>query len=516
MDAKDKDLLIEIHVTAEDSQKRNLTEKNFTGYPVAPNRILTARHGLLPNVPSSQKTIEVRWHELVPGDSRRSWQPAAIIWEDDGLDAALLECTFPEGLEGFGWLSDDQPRETNPPMRWASAGIARAGDKDAATSGSFDFHGNVYSAASNKPRFAIGVEDEASAAAYWQGSSGMPIFVNHRIIGVAMSCDEATEARRFKASPVWKMLLDRRFREALSYDEREKRRNNAREGLVDLLVGSDPVMKAIGKVLHVPHQAPESWAETLAEKLLNTEIGEAIRAIYRAREQLGRHCRSADREAVIEVLGLILPVVYDEGVINCARTRCTMPGTVLLELPVGIETVAEVIMAGVRARPALFRPLRDRNQFPTGLFALAEPPDEGFDSDGTVYEHNMHAHLCNRLLAGEEEDFEGFMVDFLLGKDATDYRKRGVKKDDLIKMAQDELEARAEYRKAYYYFIVRLPPSEHTFPHLEVAIEQLKSCYRQLDFVVLAHAGDGMVIRSERERFRPLLEILPGTTERSA
>lgn len=69
-------------------------------------------------------------------------------------------------VTAYGWLSDQPPRETNPPTRWASAGIARAGDRSATASGSFDFHGNVYSAASNKLRFDIGVEDESMAAEY--------------------------------------------------------------------------------------------------------------------------------------------------------------------------------------------------------------------------------------------------------------------------------------------------------------------------------------------------------------
>lgn len=116
MDAKEKDLLIEIHVTTDDGR-----EKNFTGYPVAPGRILTTRHGLFPDVVPESKTIELRWHELKAEDERRRWQPATVIWEDEALDAVLLQCDFPDGLTGYGWLSDQPPRETNPPTRWASA-----------------------------------------------------------------------------------------------------------------------------------------------------------------------------------------------------------------------------------------------------------------------------------------------------------------------------------------------------------------------------------------------------------
>lgn len=508
MDAKEKDLLIEIHVTANDGRR-----KNFTGYPVAPGRILTARHGLLPDVVPEAKTIELRWHELDARDERRRWRPATVIWEDESLDAALLQCDFPDGFTGYGWLSDQPPRETNPPTRWASAGIARAGDRSATASGSFDFHGNVYSAASNKLRFDIGVEDEAMAVEYWEGSSGMPIFVERRIIGVAGSTGGATEARRFKASPVRLMLRDPKFRDALGYDEQERRHKEARAKLLDWLIASDPVRTVLGEVLEfgLPGD-PKDQANALADKLLETEIDEAIQAVYRAQMRLGQRCRAEDRAALGQVMGLVLPVRYDEGVIDCARARCSMPEAVFLELPAGIETVAEVIMAGVYGRPARFKPLRDRDTFPEGADALSEPPESGFDSDGSAYERNVHAHLCNKLLAGDETSFDTFLANTFI-KEASIYRADGVKESELAGMVADELEDRATRHNRHFYFVFKLPGRNAERPAKLVAVKNLKSRYRPLDFIILGHSGDGSIIRQERRRFGILREILPGATE---
>lgn len=437
-----------------------------------------------------------------------------MIWEDDPLDAALLQCDFPDGLTGYGWLSDQPPRETNPPTRWASAGIARAGDKSATASGSFDFHGNVYSAASSKLRFDIGVEDEASKGAYWEGSSGMPIFVERRIIGVAMSYCEATEARRFKASPVRLMLRDPKFRAAIGYDERERRREEARIALLDWLIPSEQLRVALGKVLGIGLIGdPKNQANALADKLLESEIDEVIQTVYKAWDRLGgQRCRAGDRTVICEIMGLILPVRYDEGVIDCARVRCSESNAVLLELPSGIVTVAEVIMAGIHGRPARFKPLRDRNIFPEGAYALPESPESGFDSDGVVHGRNSHAHLCSKLLTGDESDFDAFMVSSFV-KEATVYRVDGVKEDALMGMAADELEYRATYRKCRYYFILKLPDrGAGHLPEL-VTVKNLKSRYPFLDFVILGQAGNDNVIRQERKRFGMLREILPGTTE---
>lgn len=506
MDAKEKDLLIEIHVTADDGR-----EKNFTGYPIAPGRILTARHGLLSDVASEAKTIELRWHEAE--DEQRRWRPATVTWEDEVLDAALLQCDFPDGLNGYGWLSDQPPRETNPPTRWASAGIARAGDKSKTASGSFDFHGNVYSAASNKLRFDIGVEDEAMAAEYWEGSSGMPIFVERRIIGMAVSTGGATEARRFKASPIRLMLRDPKFRAAIGYDDQKKRREEARAALFDLLIASGPVRAALGEAPKIGQRSDsKDWSGAIADKLLESEIDEAIQTVYQAYTRLGQRCRIEDRAALCEIMGLILPVRYDEGVIDCARARCAMPEAVFLELPAGIETVAEVIMAGIYGRPARFKPLQDRDTFPEGADALSEPPESGFDSDGSAYERNVHAHLCNRLLAGDESSFDTFLANTFI-KEAPTYRADGVKESELAGMVADELEDRATRHNRHFYFVFKLPGRNAERPAKLVAVENLKSRYRPLDFIILGCAGDGRIIRQERKRFGILREILPGATE---
>ena len=100
------------------------------------------------------------------------------------------------------------------------AGIARAGDKSATASGSFDFHGNVYSAASSKLRFDIGVEDGRPKELIGKVPPECRSSLSGASLEVVMSYCEATEARRFKASPVRLMLRDPKFRAAIGYDER--------------------------------------------------------------------------------------------------------------------------------------------------------------------------------------------------------------------------------------------------------------------------------------------------------
>ena len=170
-------------------------------------------------------------------------------------------------------------------------------------------------------------------------------------------------------------------------------------------------------------------------------------------------------------------------------------------------------MAGVHGRPARFKPLRDHDKLPEGADALSEPPlESGFDSDGSAYEQNFHAHLCRKLLAGDESLFDDFMVRTFV-KEAAVYRDDGVKEPDLIGMAADEMEKRATHRNRHYYFIPKLPkPNDRRLFRL-TAVENLKSRYRLLDFIILGYAGVGAIIRQERDRFWILREILPGIKE---
>ncbi|HRC71513.1 MAG TPA: hypothetical protein PK880_03150 [Candidatus Competibacter sp.] len=336
----------------------------------------------------------------------------------------------------------------------------------------------------------------------------MPIFVERRIIGVAVSTGGAAEARRFKASPVRLMLRDPKFRSAIGYDQREKRHGAVRAALLDDLVKSGLVRSALSEALGVSLcGGKEQAAGALAGKLLETEIGEAVQSIYKVRAGLGQHCRVEDRTVICEIMGLILPLCYDEGVIDCARTRQVLPEAIFLELPAGIATVGEVIMAGIHGRPARFKPLRDRNAFPEGLYALPESPDSGFDSDGAIRQLDSHAHLCNKLLAGDETSFDAFMIGSFVN-DAAAYRARGVEESDLIGMVADELEHRAIYRQCRYYFILDLPNKGIGQSPILAAAKNLKNRYPSLDFIVLGHAGDGNIIRQERKRFGILRDIL--------
>lgn len=515
-----KDLIVAIFAST--NPKDPKTGVFGTGYPVAEDLILTSRHVVAPENPNTPALIEVKWFYDQPADKKPpAWTKADLVWTGAGdLDAALIRCPRPAFLRKFP-LDHLIERKPTGNEEWESTGFALA-NKRGKVRKPGEFGGTVRSMADAAPFFEVvegapptGTPQEPIAEEQWGGASGMPIFIASGILGILCQIPPKHGNKKLEAVPVWRLLRDEGFKKALGIDkERERRHEEARDALLYWLILSEPLRVALGEAVGIGlFGDPKSQANALADKLLETEIDKAIQDIYRAWDRLGgQRCRVEDRAALCEIIGLILPVRYDEGVIDCARARCSIPEAVFLELPAGIETVAEVIMAGIYGRPARFKPLRDRDTFPEGADALSEPPESGFDSDGSAYEQSVHAHLCNKLLAGDESSFDTFLANTFI-KEASIYRADGVKESELAGMVADELEDRATRHNRHFYFVFKLLGRNAERPAKLVAVENLKSRYRPLDFVVLAHAGDGNIIRQERKRFRMLREILPGTTE---
>jgi hypothetical protein len=85
----------------------------------------------------------------------------------------------------------------------------------------------------------------------------------------------------------------------------------------------------------------------------------------------------------------------EPGDVAGTLARIDQPGVDCVELPVGLVTAGEIIMAGVRARPVRCHPLADREGLPESLDRLPSPPEEGFDRQGRAYLDNLEADLAD-------------------------------------------------------------------------------------------------------------------------
>jgi hypothetical protein len=496
MDEQEKNLLVEIHVSAGDD------DSNLTGYPIAPGHILTARHGLLAEQSPESRRIDVRWHEQADATSRH-WRRACIVWDSEPLDAAVLVCRFPPRLRDCFGLPSDLPLDDT--MQWSSAGITAAGDRSPSATGSYDFQGRVYSAASDKTRFSLGIDDACDRHEWYEGASGMPVFVDHRIVGIAVARDPAATTRRFEASPLRHMLADAAFRRIIGYDQRQARRDAA-IGAIETLLDATTA-RALCLNLHSALRCASATPRTLAEALLDRPLENGLVALDTALGGIPSALAPQTRASVARILGELLPAIYDPSAIDGTVKRGGRPDVWCLDLPAGLRTAGEIIMAGLRARPAYFKPLPDRHSFPEPRDLLPSTPDEGFDGDGQAMAQNLEKDLVSLLKVGNTKVIESF-----IGRTFRREREALVKTEQdratVRCMVRRELQTRAKRERRCYYFLLDRAVSQGRGVALS-SLKTLKEHYPELDFAVLVHAQDLSVLDREEDRFLRLRYLLP-------
>jgi hypothetical protein len=83
----DKNWLVQIFVPTTDPEGKGSVG---TGYPVARERILTARHVVFHENRDDSKPIEARWYHL--DESQREWRTVSkIIWDSKKEEVAVIE-----------------------------------------------------------------------------------------------------------------------------------------------------------------------------------------------------------------------------------------------------------------------------------------------------------------------------------------------------------------------------------------------------------------------------------------
>ena len=370
----DKNLLVEIFVPT--AGEGGLIG---TGYPVAKDRILTARHVLLPEDRDPQRPIEVRWYHQQ--GAAREWIATgddAIVWEGgEDCDAAVLACTFPDGVVEWGLLSAEKPRDQ---WKWESEGFAEAGKRDDQTRRPVGMIGEVFSAADTAPEFELGAKYAVELPEGWRGASGSPVFVMGKIIGGVVTCPLDFDAQRLLAVPVWRLLEDQGFRDAIGFDERAERLEQVRRATAGHLEKAVKAMEALGAELEVGDRSgkPGVWAADLSHKLLEVPMAHAIQRCNRAHLRLCQDgADEGDVAAIEEVARELLPVLFDHAVIAGLRSKISGQGGALVSFPAATRTTTEIIMAGVDKRPALSVPRQIPSTSRKGSSPCQRPQNAG-------------------------------------------------------------------------------------------------------------------------------------------
>jgi hypothetical protein len=454
--------------------------KIATGYPVAPGRVLTARHALHGDGATGE--IEVRWYNL-EGDARR-WRPASVCWEGaDGVDAALLACEFPAGAAAAPYLiSCSMPSHL---YDWISTGFAAVGSRDDVTP-PVPLRGRILPLADGlaSGTFELGVDYAASAATDWQGASGGPVFVGHRILGVVASSQRLFQGRRATATATCRLLEAPEFRAALNYEEKWAALRTYQGDIFNALLPFPLATRCLADELKMDSRealrGPDAFCHAVVDKLLLERLDELLPRLSVAHGKLFERAPD-DADAVWRTACLVMPAVCD--IADPHVGHWLESGHGLLRLPAATETLAEIIMAAAEARDVRFGSDEDRAE---PLLRIPVPAFGGEAAGLAQFEREWHEYAIKKFVPDKEA------------------RSRATF-DTLIGLAAEELQDRAEYRKERYYYVVTVARADQAAAWNAV-VARLRACYRSVVFVTLV-GSDPDLFRERRLRFH-IVEML--------
>jgi V8-like Glu-specific endopeptidase len=473
-----KDLLVEIFADFGSADGKG---KVSTGYSVAKDRILTARHGLYKDGSFANK-VEVRWHYQRDKEGC-NWQVVEIVdcGLDEGLDVALLKCTFPGQIHPSICFAFNNPGEA---FNWESDGFAAAGKRNENRS-PIPLAGEAYHAADEADWLHLTEKGKAEAPELWRGISGAPVFRknSNELMGVIVECPNNFDAIRLYASPLWKLAGNTQFRNEIA-KARELDLQQIRRDL-KLILNDSPKLK-----------------ETLAAEFRCSKDDLINTLIYGQADELLKHCEQAisklkqnKEQAAISkgkaLVNYLLPIVFDPHIIEliCSQSRFG-----ICRVEVGSNTVAEIVMAGKDGRATEYQPT-EKDKDPVGVYLLDSPPaNHGIGSDNWVTDFKRQII----------EDFAR-LDELAVGQD------QQLSPHEKLALAVDELEYCVEDKRTYYY-LYRAPKDAAESAELAKAIDKLHQAFN--GHVVFIECGGFDVIRKERRNInRPLTKILQTEVE---
>lgn len=401
-----KNLLVEIFVPL---IKLVGEGKIGTGYPVAKDRILTARHVICPDERDLTKPIEIRWHHQPLAERRWIEIPDQdILWAgDESCDAAVLACTFPANAGPWGTLALESPR----PGDWESEGFPDVGKQDDGARVATAMRGSMHRMAKVAWFFALDLPVGAARDALHHGASGSPVMSDGRLFGVIVQCPPGFSAKRLWAVPICRLLEIPGFCEAIGRTPQRALRDLLEEQLVLTLSASEETRETLEKLTsasggQLATRNAEDWAKRLVEHLVGLTLERLIPTLRGAQRDLLSSRKFAAASVVVNFSNLILPVVFKRADIRALQSRMFDADMVLIDSQVANFTVADILMAAADGRPTCFCKADGGHKAPVATYRLKkDPPTSGIDDALEAWARNIELDLASKFVDSEEDSF---------------------------------------------------------------------------------------------------------------
>ena len=346
----------------------------------------------------------------------------------------------------------------------------------------------------------------------WKGASGSPVVANRRILGVIAEVPGGLMAKRLRAVPLWKVLRDEAdFYEKVSYrklQERQDRLDQARQQIQQLLEPATECTSALIEKLpnrdesKLALSTPKEKVSLLVSGLLALTDGQMLEVCHQAHKNVGGGCKA---EPICAAVQIILPVVYDQFVIENVRASSENFQARVLALPVSHHTIAEIIMAGVDDRETRYYERKNADDLPKGKLCLPPPPECGIDTDGTAMVGEINKHMSKFSLNSShslENAVDGFIVWKFTRSDSAKYTP-----EQRREIAADEIEFQAKSKNLTYYILFERPKETEDSDALEKVLIKISEKYPRLVCLILNQ--DYSIHREDLNKLRFLRDLLP-------
>jgi len=262
--------------------------------------------------------------------------------------------------------------------------------------------------------------------------------------------------------------------------------------------------EAVAKQLKVSRKATEAWNELLfnqgyvkalsfsVEEFSEKLLGLSLECLLGSALEVQRSLESdtVATTTICDVINIILPALLNEDqraeLDYILGTQDDTLQLALIQLPTGLETVAEIIMAAADGRPAAFQKLDDNDRYARGRNAIAMPPELGMKEDSQAFDKAFDDDVINEVLKGEElESYD---------------------RSTQIEFAADELEFLAKTNRQTRYALLVHCNNNLEYRQLQAHFTRIKQRYPAL--VCLYLCREPQRTRSDRKKYRAVAEIM--------